>query len=188
MSFGLILLAVSVIWVASEVMLVVLRRSNAGSQDRDAGSLLWLNVVIYGSVTVAVSIGLTGHGLMNGARHVLPWIGLVLIVLGLAIRWTAILTLRQYFTVDVAIQADHRIIQKGLYRFVRHPAYTGAIVSFLGLGMAFSNWLAICVILVPVFIAFSKRIQIEEQALMDEFGTKYTEYCRNTRRLLPWIY
>ena len=188
MTFQFILLAVSAVWVASEVVLVFTRRSIAGSRKQDAGSLVRLNLIIYASVALAVCIGLSRFGRMNVAQPGLSWLGLFLIVSGLAIRWTAIFTLQQYFTVDVAILPDHRVIQKGLYKFVRHPSYLGSIVSFVGLGVAFCNWIAIAVVVVPVTLAFIKRIRIEERALVNALGEEYTNYCRVTRRLLPWIY
>jgi len=109
-------------------------------------------------------------------------------LLGLLIRWTAILTLRKYFTVDVSILPGHQIVKKGLYKYIRHPAYAGSLVSFLGLGLAFSNWLSSIVIVVPILTAFIYRIQVEEQALIQAFGDEYLDYSNTTKRLIPKIY
>ena len=57
MNFGLLFLAVGVIWVASELLLIVFRRASTGSRNRDAGSVVWLNLVIYSSVAVGIGTG-----------------------------------------------------------------------------------------------------------------------------------
>jgi protein-S-isoprenylcysteine O-methyltransferase len=188
MNIGNLLFVVGVIWASSEVLLVFFRRSNANSTSRDSGSVIWLNAVIYGSIAVAVAVRSSGVGMIPGLELPLAWVGLAFILFGLAIRWVAILTLRQYFTVNVAILPDHRIVRTGLYRHIRHPSYSGSILSFVGLGLALGNWIALAFLSVSITSAFIWRIQIEERALVQEFGPQYEDYCRATRRLIPWIY
>src|ERR1035438_2319180 len=188
MNFGLLLLIISACWLISEVMFIVLRRSKNNSQDHDQGSNKWLNIVIYTSVVLAVSFSFLGIGIVRTAITIIPWVGLCFIIVGLIIRWTAILTLRKFFTTNVVIQSDHRIIKTGLYRFVRHPSYSGSIISFCGLGFVFSNWISFVVLVIPITIAFLKRIQLEEQALSGAFGEEYTNYCKLSWALFPWIY
>jgi protein-S-isoprenylcysteine O-methyltransferase Ste14 len=115
-------------------------------------------------------------------------LGIVLIIAGLAVRWTAILTLRKYFTVDVAIINDHKVVMTGLYKHVRHPAYLGSLLSFLGLAISFSNWLAALVMFVPITGAFLYRIKVEEKALDAFLGDAYRQYCSSTKRLIPGIF
>ncbi len=188
MNFGLLLLIISACWLISEVLLIALRRSKNDSQDHDKGSIRWLNIVIYTSIAIAVSLGFMRIGQIHAAISIIPWVGLSFIVVGLIIRWTAILTLRKYFTTNVVIQSDHRIIKKGLYRFVRHPSYSGSIISFCGLGLVFSNWISFIVLIMPITVAFLKRIQIEEQALSNAFGEQYSDYRKISWALFPWIY
>src|ERR1035437_262651 len=188
MNFGLLLLIISTCWLISEVILIVFRRSKNNSKDHDKGSIKWLNIVIYASVALAFSFGFLGIGIVHTAISIIPWVGLCFIVVGLIIRWIAILTLRKYFTTNVVIQLDHRIIKTGLYRFVRHPSYSGSIISFCGLGLAFSNLISFVVLVIPITIAFLKRIQLEEQALSGAFREEYTDYCKMSWALFPWIY
>ena len=114
--------------------------------------------------------------------------GLVLIVLGLALRWIAILSLGRMFTVDVAIVRGHHLVTTGIYQRVRHPSYSGALLSFLGLGLTFSNYLSALVIFVPICVAFLYRIHIEEQTLTAAFGDEYRNYRVATKRLIPGVY
>jgi len=188
LNFGILFLIISTIWVTSEVLLLVLRRSKNDSQDHDKGSIKRLNITIYLSIAVAVSLGFLGIGQIHTAISIIPWVGLYIITFGLIIRWVAILTLRKYFTTNVAIQPDHRIIKSGIYRFVRHPSYTGSIISFCGLGLVFSNWISLIVLVIPITMAFLKRIKIEEQALQSAFGEEYAVYSKMSWLLFPWIY
>jgi protein-S-isoprenylcysteine O-methyltransferase len=184
---GLVLLAVSAFWVVSEIALAVLRRAGSGATRRDAGSLFVLNVVIYISVALGVFLGMTGRG-----RVALPtpafWLGLGVIVAGLALRWWAVLTLRRFFTVDVAIHAGHQLVETGPYRVVRHPAYAGSLLSFAGLSLCVSSWVSALVILVPIAAAFLYRVQVEERALLGAFPSEYRAYAARTARLLPGVY
>jgi protein-S-isoprenylcysteine O-methyltransferase Ste14 len=114
--------------------------------------------------------------------------GLFLIIFGLVIRSFAILKLKKFFTVTVSVQKDHRIVDTGIYKHLRHPAYLGSMISFLGLGIALQNWLTIIIIFFPIFGAISYRMYIEEKVLNKEFGEEYSDYSSRTKKLIPWIY
>ena len=104
------------------------------------------------------------------------------------IRWTSILKLKDSFTVDVSIRKDQTIIKDGIYKFIRHPSYSGSLLSFLGLSLVFTNVFTILIIVVPITIAFLHRIKIEENVLTDVIGTEYVEYSKQTKKLIPFIY
>lgn len=183
-----VLIAISALWVISEIALARLRRSKAGAPDLDRRSLRVLWITIITCIFTGVFVGGRGVGQIAVYPRTVAWIGLALIAAGLWIRWTAILTLKRYFTVDVSIRADHRIVRRGIYKVLRHPAYTGSLLSFLGLGLSFASWLSTVVIFVPVLVAFLFRIRVEETALLNRFGEEYLEYSKATWRLLPGIY
>jgi protein-S-isoprenylcysteine O-methyltransferase len=124
---------------------------------------------------------------MAGATA-LRWLGVTLYAAGLILRWYAILHLGRFFTVNVAIAADHRVIDTGPYRFVRHPSYTGALMAFLGLALCLANWASLTVLVVPVFFVFLRRIQVEEAALLQALGDEYRGYMSRTKRLIPAVY
>jgi protein-S-isoprenylcysteine O-methyltransferase Ste14 len=96
--------------------------------------------------------------------------------------------LGRFFTVNVAIAKDHRVVSDGPYRFVRHPSYTGALVAFIGLGILVHNWMAALLLVVPITIMFLWRIHIEERALSAALGKAYTDYMARTKRLIPFVY
>lgn len=122
------------------------------------------------------------------ARAQFSFVGLVVFMLGLALRRYSIIHLGRFFTVNVAIAADHQLIETGPYRFVRHPSYTGALLAFAGFALVLGNWLAFLEILVPVVAAFIYRMNVEESALIAALGDDYVAYTRRTKRLLPFIY
>ena len=114
--------------------------------------------------------------------------GAALFVVGLVLRWWAIITLGRFFTVDVTIQKDHELVEHGPFRLVRHPSYTGVLLAFVGFALSLRNWGALAVILVPIFIAFVRRMNVEEEALSQALGSRYAEYMARTKRLVPGIY
>ncbi|HEX9916588.1 MAG TPA: isoprenylcysteine carboxylmethyltransferase family protein [candidate division Zixibacteria bacterium] len=189
MNFYIIIILISFVWILSEVILARITHSKTKtSKDLDKSSLrfLWLTIII--CVFIGVFLGIRGIGFISKNALFISSLGLILIVLGLVVRWTAILTLKKYFTVNVSILSDHRIVDKGIYKIIRHPAYAGSLLSFLGLGLSFSNWLSTLIIFTPVLVVFIYRMRIEEKALVGFFGEKYTIYCKTTKRLIPKIY
>ena len=187
--WGSLSFLVCLIWLGSEIGLArVTHAKGETAKNLDRSSLRWLWSTIGVSIGIGVYLGTSGIGQIEGGSMATSVTGLALIIVGLAIRWTAILTLRKHFTVNVNIGESHELINTGLYRIVRHPSYSGSLLSFLGLGLTFSSWLSAAVIFLPILLAFVYRIRIEERALVGHFGEKYQQYQRTTKRLLPLIY
>ncbi len=188
MDLSLFIPIISFFWLGSEIILSRIRHSGQTRSGHDKSSLRVLWTIITISVFIGVFLGRSGIGSVPAGTRIMLILGIVLIVAGLAVRWTAILTLRKYFTVDVAIREDHKVVMTGLYRYVRHPAYLGSLLSFLGLAISFSNWLAALVTFLPITGAFIYRIRVEEKALDDFFGEAYRRYCSSTKRLIPGVF
>ena len=188
MDLGTIILLVSAVWLGSEIALARIKRSQPADAQLDKSSMrtLWMTIGV--SVTLAVLIGLQRIGHFELGSRLFPIAGITLIICGLCVRWFAILSLKHQFTVDVSIRENHRMIKKGIYRFVRHPAYAGSLLSFFGLGFCFSNYLRISIISVPICVVFLHRVRIEEEALIHAFGSEYLDYRASTKRFLPGIY
>jgi protein-S-isoprenylcysteine O-methyltransferase Ste14 len=182
------ILVVSMLWLGSEIALARMKHSQSTDTQSDKSSLriLWSAIIV--SVTAGVVLSAQHVGSFSDHGKIVWATGLVLIILGLVIRWAAILTLRHQFTVDVAITKDHRIIREGLYKVIRHPAYLGSLLSFLGLGLTFRNYLGLIVLIVPIGAAFLFRIRVEEQMLVGAFGDEYVSYSTSTKRLIPGIF
>jgi protein-S-isoprenylcysteine O-methyltransferase Ste14 len=188
MNLGIIMITVSILWVGLEIILARTKRSQSTDMRFDKSSLrlLWITIAL--SVNSGVFLSFQSIGYFGNGSRIFPIVGLILIVCGLFIRWIAIFSLKHQFTVDVSITKDHRIIRKGIYRFVRHPAYAGSLLSFFGLGLFFADYLTMLMIFLPICLAFLYRIHVEEKALINNFGDKYINYYASTKRLIPGIF
>ena len=137
---------------------------------------------------VGMVLGLLGLGRIRAAPYVIGPIGLCLLIVGIAIRWVAVYTLGKFFTGMVMIKTNHQLVRSGLYKYLRHPAYTGTLLAHLGLGLAFSNWYSLFISTVPYFLVVSYRMRVEERALASAFGSEYETYCKTSKRLIPGVY
>jgi protein-S-isoprenylcysteine O-methyltransferase Ste14 len=181
--FGLCSLA----WVGFEMWTSV-RTWPAGSLNRDHLSRYVIAGVV--SLSFAVALGATRlHAFDLGfARPQVFYLGLALIVAGLVFRAYAVRQLGRYFTPEVIIQPGQHVVDRGLYRFLRHPSYTGIFITLLGYGLALTNALSLALMLVLPGLAFGYRMRVEEAALSEALGEEYVEYMRRTKRLIPFIY
>jgi protein-S-isoprenylcysteine O-methyltransferase Ste14 len=116
------------------------------------------------------------------------WIGEVLMLFGIVLRIWATKVLGRFYTRILLTSADHRIVQSGPYRIVRHPGYSGSLLVWIGAGLATSNWIVFVIITLVCGISYYYRIQNEEAMLLDKFGKEYEEYTRRTTRVIPFIY
>ncbi len=114
--------------------------------------------------------------------------GLCIYVLGFILRFYSIFYLGRFFTTNLTIAADHRLIDSGPYRFIRHPSYTGIFMLYLGICLCIGNWATTLIIIVPIFCAFLWRMKVEENALREALGQPYADYMKRTKRLIPMVY
>jgi protein-S-isoprenylcysteine O-methyltransferase Ste14 len=115
------------------------------------------------------------------------WAGVILYVLGGALRLWPVFVLGSRFSGLVAIQTGHRLETHGVYSMVRNPSYLGMLINMLGWGLAFRGWsgvVAALLLLVPLIA----RIHAEERLLHEHFGAEYDAYVARTWRLIPGIY
>ncbi len=176
-------------WVACETLLGIFTRTRrGGGVVKDRGSLMIIWVTIFLAIFAAETIHSRMPSNMLGSAHLLTWVATIVLLAGIVLRATAILTLGKAFSSNVAIRSDQKIYRGGLYRYMRHPAYTGSLICFLGVGIDVGNWLGCFVLVVPITAAFLYRIHVEEIALNEAFGAEYAAYSRQTKRLIPGIY
>jgi protein-S-isoprenylcysteine O-methyltransferase len=172
----------------SEIVLTRARRPAAGDREKDRSSFLVLNLVAWTCVALSIAAqSALGFAHIHHAGRFYP-AGVAIFAAGVCLRWWSILVLGRFFTVKVSISPDHHIVERGPYRFLRHPSYTGALLAILGLGICMANWISLAVILVPPVFAMCYRIAVEERALTEFFGDEYRRYSGRTYRLIPFVY
>jgi protein-S-isoprenylcysteine O-methyltransferase Ste14 len=178
--------ALRVLWLAVEYPYLRRHRVKPAKDWDRKSALLWdaANAL----EPVGMLLGFLGVARMRGAGDIVGWAGLALLVAGVCIRWRAIYTLGKFFTGTVLIREDHRLLRTGIYKHVRHPAYTGALLAHLGLGLSFSNWFSLGFGVVPYALAAAYRIRVEERALREAFGDEYESYASDTKRLIPGVF
>ncbi|HTV77799.1 MAG TPA: isoprenylcysteine carboxylmethyltransferase family protein [Steroidobacteraceae bacterium] len=176
-------------YLVSELALSLFRRagkSAAASADRGSVWVMWATIVPIMFIAFQIEFRWRAAGWPYQA-----WInvvGIALMLVGLVLRWYSIIHLGRFFTVNVAIAQDHRIIDTGPYRWLRHPSYTGALVAFLGLALCTQNWASLVLIVIGTTAVFSYRMGVEERALTAAFGEPYRQYMQRTWRLIPGLY
>lgn len=176
-------------WTSSEIYVAIATRTRRGHGKRlDRGSMAILWVTILSSISVAEWIAGTSPQNMFGGAHWLKVTAIAILVAGLAIRWTAILSLGKAFSANVAIRDSQTVYRSGLYRLVRHPSYSGLLLVFAAIALHERNWLAASVVMVPTTAALLYRIHVEEAALHEAFGAQYKSYSSTTKRLITGIY
>lgn len=115
------------------------------------------------------------------------WAGVILYVIGGALRLWPVFVLGSRFSGLVAIQSDHALETRGIYSLIRNPSYLGMLINMLGWGLAFRGWSGV-VIAVALLVPLVPRIRSEERLLREHFGAEYDTYVARTWRLIPGIY
>ena len=114
--------------------------------------------------------------------------GLALMAAGIFIRQWAIFVLGRFFTPDVRVQPGQTVIDRGPYRWVRHPSYTGMILVFVGIGLALTSWASLAMLAVVPTAALVVRIHAEERALLAAMGEEYGRFAATRAHLLPGVW
>ncbi len=114
-------------------------------------------------------------------------LGLLVVLAGWSIRNIARRTLGNYFLNGINSLRKHKLVKHGVYRYIRHPLYLGAILLNLGIILLFSSLLGFLVMMgyIPCVLY---RIQIEEKMLVERFGKEYRDYMKKTKKIIPLIY
>jgi protein-S-isoprenylcysteine O-methyltransferase Ste14 len=152
----------------------------------DKQSLLLFRVL----VPLALVLSLVMYFVLDqeAISQVQIYIGICTLLVGLLIRWWAILSLGNAFTVKLTILKDHILKRTGLYKFIRHPSYTAMLIYYTGLGLLMNNLACITILLCANLFVILRRISLEEKMLNDHFGNEYQVYSRSTYKLIPLIY
>ncbi len=167
---------------------LVTRSRPAKGEKADRGSMIV--IMLAGWIGSAGAIAVAGIRTFAITRGRLAWFlaGLTILLLGRLLRMHCWRMLGKHFTGDVKAAEDQPVIERGAYRWVRHPSYTGGILMYLGTGIALTNWLSAIIITAAGALAYLYRVHVEEQALRAALGSRYQEYMGRTKRFIPFVF
>ena len=154
----------------------------------DSGSLRFLLGAQWLALLAAILLAVFGVWEFP-PRSILPLfaIGVTLLVLGSLLRRSCWRTLGEYFTGDVRARSDQPVIRTGPYRLVRHPSYAGAMMMFIGIGLALGSVPALVLLIATTIAAYGYRVAVEERALIETIGEPYRVYMAECKRFIPYI-
>ena len=137
--------------------------------------------------------------LINGGRMLYPlnlrvvprtaivaWAGTILCLAGLGFAIWARVVIGRNWSGTVTLKEDHQLIERGPYRLVRHPIYTGILSMFVATAIVLGH-LAGSIGVVIVFASFWSKLIREEKVMLNQFPDKYAAYRQRVRRLIPFV-
>lgn len=172
-------------FVAGEVQQTVrARRRGTLSNPRD--ELVFRALFALGVLALPVGLALVPAADFGGVVAFV--LGMVVLWAGIALRWWSFTTLGGLFTMVVQVSPGQRIVDRGPYRFVRHPSYTGLILAVLGCGVVLGNWAGVLLAVTLITAALVYRLLREERALSAASGAAYRDFARGRARLVPHVW
>jgi protein-S-isoprenylcysteine O-methyltransferase Ste14 len=112
-------------------------------------------------------------------------LGAVAMPAGLWLFWRSHADLGESWSVTLELNADHRLVTRGVYRLVRHPMYLSFFVLGIGQALLLANWIAGLSGLVATALLVAVRLPHEEAMMIEAFGDEYRSYMRRTGGILP---
>jgi protein-S-isoprenylcysteine O-methyltransferase len=149
----------------------------------DRGSTVAI-VLVYVFVAAALVVPVRGPRLPAWAQ----WLGALLAITGVGVRVVAFRTLGSSYSRTLRVTEEQALVTHGIYRLVRHPGYSSAILIWCGAAAAAGSVLAFVVVVVVLVAVYAYRIAAEERMLVESFGPEYRQYQARSWRLLPYVY
>ena len=178
-----------VAWFVMEWWILSRDRRRYSGRVADRGSFLGFMITIPLALIIAFNATFRLPQFHIAAlQPVLSWIGVAMIWAGMAFRLWAVLTLGAFFRTSVVVHEGHQLVTAGPYRWLRHPAYTGVIITMIGLGLALGNWVSLAAMAVLPTLAIAFRIHVEERALTEQFGASYEDFRKSRSAVLPGVW
>ena len=165
------------------------RRGVRGANSPDAGSY---RLIVAGQLLALAGAFplafLDATQLAPRLRPVGFWFGLMLIISGSLLRRHCWGLLGKHFTADVRAIPGQSIVDRGAYRWIRHPSYLAGLLMFGGIGLALGSWGSLLLLFGTTAAVYHYRMRIEEQALEATLGEAYRGYKRTRKRIIPFVY
>jgi len=176
-------------WGLFEVWVFSRDRRAVTGEKRDSGSLYVLvTLIVLGILLAFTAPHIAPFARVRLAPALLFFGAIALMWFGMMLRLWAIQTLGRFFRTSVFVLHEHRLVTAGPYRLLRHPAYSGAIMTITGIGVAMGNWISILGALLCAIAGYGWRMRVEERALRERFGAAFEQNRRRTWALVPFVW
>ncbi|MBK5295411.1 MAG: isoprenylcysteine carboxylmethyltransferase family protein [Acidobacteriia bacterium] len=142
------------------------------------GLSVWVSLIAW--LISPRSMAWSSVSLPDGLRM----IGLPLGWIALAWIWWVLHSLGSNLTDTVVTRREHTLVQRGPYRWIRHPLYTMIVPFGLSFALLAANWYMGAASL-AAFLLLAIRSRKEEENLVARFGDAYRNYMAATGRFLP---
>jgi protein-S-isoprenylcysteine O-methyltransferase Ste14 len=185
MPTGMLILAC---WISLAVYWNISARSvkSAAEEQDPAGRLarmpVWLGFILL------VAGWVPSLGLIAIRRTLLSdSIGVGICMMGLLLAIWSRKVLGAEWSQDVELKQGHKLVERGPYRLMRHPIYTGHLLMGLGTAIA-SGSLVGFVGLASLMAGFWIKLNQEERLLLRGFPMEYPEYQARVKALIPYLF
>jgi protein-S-isoprenylcysteine O-methyltransferase Ste14 len=187
---GLLYLGSILIWGALELRQYLRQRKWRESADKVTSRAFW---PFFCAAIVMAVISL------NASPHIVPSaeighgaaafvVGMVILVAGITLRGWSFEVLGHYFTYNVKVSSDQKVITAGPYRLLRHPSYAAGLLIGFGIGILYGNWVGFAILTLLNLAIILWRINVEERALLTGLNTEYHAYAATRKRLVPLVW
>lgn len=143
---------------------------------------VWLGFVLF----IAAWVHPSGP---DAIRRTVVWdsIAVAICVMGLLLAIWSRKVLGAEWSQDVELKQDHRLVERGPYRFMRHPIYTGHLL--MGMGTAIASGLLVAFAGLASFAGgFWIKLSQEERLLLRSFPEEYPAYKARVKALIPYVF
>ncbi len=177
-------------WVVFEIALIIRDLlQGKGKTGKDHGTRYINLIAIFIAINAAGFLDNYSRFWFPGGRTLTVYlIGFAILLCGVFLRVWAVVVLGNSFRTTVEVSNNQQLVQRGPYRFIRHPSYSGLLLICCGFGIADQSWLSLAIAIGLPLIALLYRIRVEEAALVSEIGPEYQEYQQHTKKLIPGIW
>jgi protein-S-isoprenylcysteine O-methyltransferase Ste14 len=125
---------------------------------------------------------------LNVVPHLaaMAWTAAIVCAIGLAFAIWARITLGSNWSGVVTLKEGHELVERGPYRFVRHPIYTGILTMFFATALAQGHLSGFAGTLL-MFASFWIKLRDEEKLMLRQFDERYTAYQQRVKRIIPFV-
>jgi protein-S-isoprenylcysteine O-methyltransferase Ste14 len=159
-------------------------RQTLGARRNDQGSYWIIFLIVWGSMIVSF----LARAFNLGVFHTnLQFLGIGVVLLGIVLREWSVISLGRFFNVSVMVASGQILVKRGPYHWLRHPAYSGSILSLVGFSLSIGTWAGALLVFLLSFIGYLHRLRIEEKALLEALGDEYRAYMQHSWRFFPGL-